>query len=143
MKTWTIAVLLTACAFSARGQEIPEFSAWMKAKDAAVKEVRSLGRPSGPEAVKNAETLAAVYENMIGFWRQRNAADAVQWSEEGKAAAVAMASAAHTGNTEAAAAAFRKLESGCKSCHTAYRVRLPNGRYAVRMDSGERSGRKR
>jgi cytochrome c556 len=80
---------------------------------------------------------------MIGFWRQRNAADAVKWSGEGKAAAVAMASAAHAGNTEAARAAFSKLEGGCKSCHNAYRVRLPNGRYAVRMDSGERKERKR
>ena len=87
---------------------------------------------TGPEAVRSAETMGEVYENMVNFWRQRKREDAVKWSEEGKAAAVMLASAAHAGDEEKAQAAAQSLVGTCKSCHTAYREKLADGSYRIR-----------
>jgi hypothetical protein len=134
------AVFLSIAVTAAIGfaQQYTEFSAWMKSTDTATKAVNRMGNKTGPEAVRAAETLGGVYENMIGFWRQRNAPDAVKWSEEGKAAAVQFASAANGGNADAAAAAFKTLGGTCRPCHDAYRVRLAGGKFAFRFDAGDR-----
>ena len=53
----------------------------MKAAGASLGVLRKLEKKTGPEAVANAEKLGGIYENMIGFWRQRNAEDAVKLSD--------------------------------------------------------------
>ncbi len=82
-----------------------------------------------------AERLGGVYENLIGFWRRRNAADAVKWSAQGKAAALALANAANAGNAESAAAAFKNLGATCQSCHDAYRVKNAGGQYRIKPET--------
>src|SRR5215208_2510687 len=117
---------LVACAaagLSLFAQEDAEFSEWMKAKGDANGALRKMEQKTGPEAVKNAERMAGIYEKMIGFWRQRNAVDAVKWSEEGKAAATQLVSAAHSGDAAKASAAFGVMGGTCKSCHDVYRER--------------------
>ena len=125
---------LTASAFLAFSQEYTDFTAWMKASGTALQELNKLEPKTGPQVVSRAERLGGVYENMIGFWRQRGTPDAVKWSEEGKAAAVRLASAAHAGNAVEAAAALKVLGGTCRSCHTEYRTKLPDGRYAFVSD---------
>lgn len=107
-----------------------EYSEWMKTADAAT-------RPETGEAIARAERLGAVYEKMIGYWRQRRAPDAVKWSEQGKAAAVQMAAAAYAGDAEKAETAFQAVRSTCQPCHDAYRVKLANGKYRIRGEIDE------
>src|SRR3982751_1934546 len=96
-----------ACAFLAAagvlaGQQDADFTAAMDA-------IRKADPKTGPEVVAAAERLGGIYENMVPFWRQRNAAKAVRISEEGKAAAAMLATAANSGNAEEVAGALKKL----------------------------------
>lgn len=125
---------LAASATLVLAQEYTDFTAWMKTSGTALQTLNKLESKTGSEAVSQAERLGGIYENMIGFWRQRNAPDAVKWSEEGKAAALQLASAAHAGNAEQAAAALKTLGGTCRSCHTEYRTKTPDGKYAFVSD---------
>jgi cytochrome c556 len=69
---------------------------------------------------------------MIDFWRQQHAADAVKWSEQGKAAAVELAAAAHAGNAGRATAAFQTISETCRACHEAHRETLAGGGYRIK-----------
>jgi hypothetical protein len=124
-------------------QEHSDFTAWMKSSDASMKALNKLAGKSGPEAVREAERLGVVYENLIGFWRQRNSQDAIRWSEQGKAAAVQLASAAHAERPAEAAAAFKTIASTCRSCHEAHRIKLPDGRFTFKPDTGRRPAPKK
>lgn len=128
-------IALTALAASGLillAQEDTGFTGWMKTINTAFGALRKMETKTGPEAVEHAEKLAGAYEEMIGFWRQRNAADAVKASEAGKAAAVAMASAANAGNAEKAASAMSTLSGTCKTCHDAHREKTEDGKYKIK-----------
>ena len=105
---------------------------WMKTTNQSVQALRKMEAKTGPEAVASAEKISAVYENMIGFWRQRNADDAVKLSEEGKAAATELATAAHAGDAAKAADAFKRIGSTCMPCHRAHREKSPEGKYSIK-----------
>ena len=126
-----IPVLLVS-AFALPGQENGDLETWMKSAGASLGVLRKLEKKTGPEAVANAEKLGGIYENMIGFWRQRNAEDAVKLSAEGKAAAVELASAANADDAEKAAAAFNRIGGTCKACHDAHREKTPEGKYKIK-----------
>lgn len=127
MKTATLFVL-AACA--ALPQEHTEFVTWMKIVNASANSLRE--KPTGPEAVGSAERIGAVYENMIGFWRQRNALDAIKLSEEGKLGAAMLANAISAGDTEKTAAALKTVTGTCKTCHDAHRERVAEGKYKIK-----------
>lgn len=109
-----------------------EFVHGMKATKAAMDELQKMEKKTGPKAVAAGERLGSVYENMIPFWRQRLAADAVKWSEEGKSAAVMFASAASSDDAEKAGAALKAIGGTCKSCHDAHREKTPEGKYKIK-----------
>src|SRR5690349_14288467 len=96
LSTYT-AVLLLAAGITAVAEEYPEFITWMKATGTAADELKKMEKKTGEQAQRRAERIGGAYENMIGFWRQRNAADAVKLSEDGKAAAMQLATAAFAG----------------------------------------------
>ena len=114
------------------GAQDQKFEEWMKATGAANKTLQKLEKKTGPEVVANAEAIGSAYENMIGFWRQRNASDAVKLSEEGKAAALELASAAHSGDEAKAAAAYKRVGGTCRPCHDAHREKTPEGKYIIK-----------
>src|SRR6516164_5034102 len=96
MRIWKPIVLLSlAAGVAVVAEENPEFVTWMKTTKSACDDLKKMEQKTGEQAVRRAERLGTVYESMIGFWRQRNAADAVKWSEEGKAAAMMLATAAN------------------------------------------------
>ena len=137
MKRWKMALLAISAfgllgAGSLSAEEHEEFEKWMKATGSAAQSLRKVEKKTGPEVVADAEKIGNAYENMIAFWRQRNAADAVKWSEEGKAAAVELASAAHAGDADKANAAFQRVGGTCKPCHDAHREKLPDGKYKIK-----------
>jgi hypothetical protein len=138
MRTLIVPALLLGAVLAALAQVDTEFTAWMKSANTAWENLRKADGPAGVEAVRSAERLGGIYENMIEFWRQRNAVKAVEWSEQGKAAAVQLASAANSGDAAKAAAAQKVLDGTCRSCHEAYREKLPGGGYRILDQSSAR-----
>ena len=132
MKTRLIVVLLAAavCALPA---EYPELTTWMKGMKTALAAVQAPDAASNPKAVRAAERLGTSYENLIEFWRQQKVEGAVTISETGKTTAMELANALHSGNAEKAAALVKALGANCHSCHEAYREKLPDGRYRIKM----------
>lgn len=108
-----------------------DFSAWMKTTAAANGVLQKSESKTGKDVYQKAETLGSIYESMIGFWRQRGAADAVKISVQGKVAAIEMANAARANDGAAAAAAYAKLSATCKSCHDVHRMKLADGTYLI------------
>ena len=131
MRAFTLGLLFLMATLTVAGQD-EEFTGWMKSAGRAAGTLGKLEKKTGKDAVQSAEQLGAVYENMIGFWRQRNAADAVKWSEEGKAAAVILASAANSGDEAKAAEAFKSVGATCKPCHAAHREKNAEGQYRIK-----------
>jgi hypothetical protein len=113
-------------------QQNPDLASWMKDAGEASTALRKLDKKTGEKAVESAEDLGGIYEEMIGFWRQREASRAVKWSMEGKAAAVELASAANAGDAGRAEAAWKTIGATCKSCHDMFREELPGGRYRIK-----------
>jgi hypothetical protein len=133
MKIWKLTPLLfLAAGFALVAEEDTGFIAWMKATGTAADNLKKMEQKTGKQAVRNAERIGVVYEEMIGFWRQRNAADAVKWSEEGKAAALQLATAAYSEDNEKAGAALTALSASCKSCHEAHREKIGEGKYRIK-----------
>ncbi len=137
-----IVAALAASGLAITAQRIPDFTSAMKACTAAERTLTKLDNKTGAAAVRSAERLGGIYEEMIEFWRQRNAPDAVKWSEQGKAAAVQLASAASAGNAEQAAAAFKTIDVTCSSCHEARRARLPDGTFTFKTPVRTREAKK-
>jgi len=127
-----IPLLLLAAGFALVAQENPAFVAWMKGMNTVTDALKQMNPKTGENAVRSAERLGGVYEEMIGFWRQRNAADAVRWSEQGKALALELATAAYAGDDAKATAAFTALGTTCSQCHEAHREKIAEDKYRIK-----------
>lgn len=133
MKTLRLTVLgLGAAAALLTAEVDTKFVGWMKTVGGANGALRKMEKKASKEAIGEAERISGVYEEMIGYWRQRNAADAVKASETGKAAAVALASAANAGDEAKATEALNTLAGTCKTCHEAHRDKTPDGKYIIK-----------
>ena len=133
MQIWKpILIVSLAAGAAVLAEENPEFVTWMKYTKTATDDLKKMEQKTGAQAMRRAERIGTVYENMIAFWRQRNAADAVKLSEEGKAAALELATAAYSNDAEKAKSALDALNTGCKSCHDAHRERIGEGKYRVK-----------
>ena len=124
--------LLLATGVTAVAEEYPEFVTWMKAVGTASDELKKMEQKTGEQAMKRAERIAGGYENMIGFWRQRNTSDAVKWSEDGKAAAMQLAAAAYANDAEKVKTSMAALNTTCRSCHEAHREKIGEGKYRIK-----------
>jgi len=123
---------LSMFVLAASGQQNEELQQWMKAAGQSASVLAKLEKKTGKAAVAPAERLGAIYENMINFWRQRNAADAVKFSTDGKAAALELSSAARAGDETGAASALRELTATCKQCHDAHREKIADASYRIK-----------
>ena len=127
-----IGLAIAACALTAVAEEYAELTAWMKTNDTAIKVLQKLEKKTGRQAVRAAEQMGGVFENMIGFWRARGIADAEQWSQSAKAAALELATAASAEDAARADAAFQTLRGICQSCHEAHRQQVGEGKYRLK-----------
>jgi hypothetical protein len=125
-------LLMMSCAVLLGANDEASFQTDMKAVDEHSGVLRKLSARTGDEAATRAEKIATLYDGMRGFWEKRNVADAVKWSEEGKTAAVELASAAKAGDASKAEASFKLLGGTCRQCHTAHREKLPDGTYKIK-----------
>jgi cytochrome c556 len=125
-------LLLIVPAVAVVAEEYPEFVSMMKMANQASGGLSKMDKKTGPQAMRDAERLGSVYEEMIPFWRGRNAPAAVKIAEEGKAAAAELASAAFAGDADKAEAAFKTIGGTCKTCHDARREKLADGKYRIK-----------
>ena len=130
--TKLIPMLMLGAALAAVAEENPEFITWMKTMGSAMDDLKKMEPKTGEQAMRRAERIGAAYENMIGFWRQRNAADAVKWSEEGKAAALQLATAIYAADAAKTAESYKALSGTCRSCHEAHREKIAEGKYRIK-----------
>ena len=135
MKTgkWVV-TLAVACGLGAVAAEYPEYTQGMQSAGKAMGELSKMETKTGAKAMEAAEEIAVVNENLIGFWRQRNAAEAVKLSEQGKAAALELANAAYAGDNEKAAAALKRVSETCHNCHEGYREKSEDGKFQFKNE---------
>jgi len=112
-------------------EENTQLTTWMKACGQSFGGLMKMETKTGKEAIHYAERMGGIYEEMIGFWRQRNAG-AAKYAEEGKAALGILAAAAYSGDAAKASEAAATLGTTCKNCHTERRIKLENGKFAIK-----------
>ena len=127
--SYLIPLLLLGGSLGILAEEDPELQFWMKVSGASFDNLMKMEAKTGEKAVRSAERLGSVYENMIAFWRERNVNDALKWSEQGKATALALATAAYAGDNDKAKAALDELGTTCKQCHDAHREKIGENKY--------------
>lgn len=125
-------VAAALAAFSVSAQDDGAFQKDMKSIDQHAAVLRKLPAKTGEEAAMNADRLANLYGSMKSFWTGRNVEDAAKWSDEGRSAAMELASAAKAGDSAKADTAFKSLSGTCRSCHTAHREKLADGTYKIK-----------
>jgi hypothetical protein len=76
-----------------------------------------------------AAILKKGFTEAAAFWKGKPHADAIQWNEDARRAADAIAAAAAKADWDALKADVPKLQGACSSCHTQYRERLDDGTY--------------
>src|SRR5690242_1604480 len=128
--------LLTGClavgiAISLWAEVDPDFQAAMKGAAAACGRVKkNVDAKANPEDMaKDAEEVAQNFRKMGGFWKQRQADDAMQLCRQAFGAAMGISKAAKAGNMEEAEAQFKALTGTCAGCHKAHRDKAADGSY--------------
>jgi cytochrome c553 len=127
-----VLVLLFGAALALIAEQYPEFITGMKVAARATDRLRGMDKKIGKDATGAAERIGGIYEDMLPFWRGREKPAAVKIVVEGKAAALALANAAHAGDADRAEAAFTTLSGTCKSCHETFREKLADGKYGFK-----------
>lgn len=90
---------------------------------------QSVTATNGPETTSHAAALVKLFGEAAAFWKIQGRPDAIQWTEDAKAASGALQAAAAKGDWDAVKAGVPKLQSVCGSCHGLYRERLDDGTY--------------
>ncbi len=93
---------------------------------------KNLDAKMSPEAARDAEKLAALFQEVEAFWTKKNVQDAIGFAQNAQAGAKETFRASHASNLEGATAAFGNLTKNCKSCHDAHREKLGDGSYRIK-----------
>ena len=88
---------------------------------------------NGGDAAAHATALTKHFTGTAAFWKTKAYPDAIQWNEDAKREAGALAAAATRGDWDAAKTLVPKLQSACASCHNQYRERLDDGTYRFKQ----------
>jgi hypothetical protein len=128
-----LALGASVCAL-ALAQQDADFAAGMKRLSNMVGVVKKFTPGTTDTKIRDqasgaAETIGSTYEEMIAYWRQREAPDAVKWAEQGKAQAAALNNALFAGDAQKAEAAMNAIGATCSACHAARREKTADGRY--------------
>jgi len=73
------------------------------------------------DAAKDAQIIATTFGDVEKFFASRSKADAVKWSQEGRASATAVAGALAAGDAMKANTELGNMAGSCKQCHGTYR----------------------
>ena len=88
---------------------------------------------SNAEAIsKEIATLKPAFAETQAFWKKRNTADALQWSQEAMKHTAAIETAAAAARWDDVKSAAASLGQACQDCHGKYRERLDDGSSRIR-----------
>ena len=122
----------------------PEYQKAMKELGAVNNHLRNSLKDIDFAAIeKDAAAMKAIFETVLAYWQDKKVEDAIKLSQDGIKAATDLEAAAkvqnHPGVVAAQAAIAGASSSGeigaigvCAPCHTAHRVRLPDGTYEIK-----------
>lgn len=99
-----------------------EYRAWMQSIAPAVRSLTTdINGKMGDMAAADADKLDDTFKQIEDFWGQRNVQDAVAFTQTARKALTAVSKDAKAGNTDAALAGLKTLQSTCGGCHMAHR----------------------
>jgi len=99
-----------------------EYRAWMQSIPPAVRSLTAnINGRMGDMAAADADKLDDTFKQIEDFWGQRNVQDAVAFTQTARKALTAISKDAKAGNTDAAMADLKTLQSTCGGCHMAHR----------------------
>jgi cytochrome c556 len=81
------------------------------------------------ETGSQAAALKKAFTETATFWKGQPLPDAIQWNDDARVAADAIAAAAGRADWDAIKASLPRLQGACASCHNQYRERLDDGTY--------------
>jgi hypothetical protein len=110
------------------------FDKEMKRISAAFTAIRQSVAASGENgANRNAEVLNDAFGVVEEFWKKNEKPDAVKWAAEARQHARTLSDAVAALKWDEAKASVDALQRTCSACHGAYRQRLDDGSYRIRM----------
>ncbi len=135
----SLAYLLAGCLAVGIGASVwadvdPDFQTAMKGAAAAVGRVKKNvdAKANADDIAKDAEEAAQDFRKMDGYWKQKQAEDALELSKAAFGAAMGLSKAAKAGNMDEAAAQFKALTGTCAGCHKAHREKAADGSYSIK-----------
>ena len=104
----------------------------MRRVSAAYTALRRAADGTDPKLMADsAAGLKVAFTDTEPFWKQRP--DALQWAREARSQTEAIERDATAAKTDALKPAVEKLGAVCQSCHTAYRDRLDDGTFRIKL----------
>jgi cytochrome c556 len=129
MKT-TIIVLAALVAATCWAQDDAAHQKLMKDAGATNAKIRkALEAKENETAVKEAQHLSSLFDDMVKYYKAKGIEDGVKFSETGSAAAKDVAASAGTGTVEDLAPKLKAVGASCGGCHTAHREKNADGTY--------------
>ena len=133
MKVIVLALLLLLVSgIAVVAEEYPEFISMMKMTGQAMGALNKMEKKTGPQAARVCRTARFGLRGDDSVLAAAQCGAAVKISEEGKAAAAELASAAFAGDAEKADAAFKTIGATCKTCHDARAREMAEGKYRIK-----------
>jgi len=125
--TFTVLIFSFASARAADVMDEQQFKKLMKEVGRVAKGFKDNAQAKNAAAVeKDSARVAEIYTQMAGFWKARNADDAVKWSTASAASAKATAAAAQAGDWDKVKTHWGAVGKNCKDCHEAHREKVGN-----------------
>jgi len=136
--------VLLALPTQANEKPTPEYQKAMKELGSVNNRLRnSLKDIDFPAIEKDAAAMKAIFAVVLTYWQEKKVDDAMKLAQDGVKAATDLETAAkaqnHPGVVAAQAAIAGASSTGeigaigvCAPCHTAHRVRLPDGTYEIK-----------
>ena len=136
--------VLLALPTQANEKPTPEYQKAMKDLGAANNRLRNSLKDIDFAAIeKDAAAMKAIFAIVLTYWQDKKVDDAIKLAQDGAKAAGDLETAAkaqnHPGVVAAQAAMAGASSSGeigaigvCAPCHTAHRVRLPDGTFEIK-----------
>ena len=136
--------VLLALPIQANEKPTPEYQKAMKELGTVNNRLRNNLKSIDYAAIeKDAVAMIAIFDVVLKYWQEKKVEDAIKYSQDGAKAAgeleVAAKAQSHAGVVAAQAAIAGASSTGeigaigvCAPCHTAHRVRLPDGTYEIK-----------
>jgi cytochrome c556 len=93
---------------------------------------QSVAASNAADTTAQAAALSKAFGEAAAFWKTQARPDAIQWTEEARAAIGAVEAAVTKGDWDAVKAAVPKLQGACSNCHGTHRERLDDGTYRIK-----------